>query len=137
MYFTRRNGPGRRFDLKLYNALRITKMFPSAYYWVGAIWLTQTVMKIHSQTFAQLLGIHAIQGGLFHKQGNFSRHGFQQVKKESQEAEGMNSVLVDVDDYLVRLFTDQHNRFSRDSEFIVPDPVTAVRDDEDSNGVAM
>jgi hypothetical protein len=134
MYFTRRNGPGRRFDFKLYNALCITKVFPPAYYFIGAIWLTQTVMKIHSQTFAQLLGIHAVQGGLFHKQGNFSRHGFQQVMKQAQLAQGMTFDLADVDDYLVRLFTDQHNRFSRDSEFIITDPMPIVKDEEDSQG---
>jgi hypothetical protein len=128
MYFTRRNGPGRRFDFKLYNALCITKVFPSAYYFIGAIWITPTVMKIHSQVFAQLLGIHAVQGGLFHKQGNFSRHGFQQVLKQTV---GVTIDAADVDDYLVRLFTDQHNRFSRDSEFVITDVVAAAAAAED------
>jgi hypothetical protein len=132
MYFTRRNGPGRRFDFKLYNALCITKVFPSAYYFIGAIWVSATVMKIHSQTFAQLLGIHAVQGGLFHKQGNFSRHGFQQVMKRAEAAAAMTLDLADVDDYLVRLFTDQHNRFSRDSEFVITDAMAAVREEEES-----
>jgi hypothetical protein len=109
-------------------------MFPTAYYYIRAIWLTQTVMKIHSQTFAQLLGIHAVQGGLFHKQGNFSRHGFRQVMKDTQIIEGMNVDLLDVDDYLVRLFTDEHNRFSRDSEFIIPDVITVIRDNEEITG---
>jgi hypothetical protein len=130
MYFTRRNGPGRRFDFKLYNALCITKMFPSAYYFIGAIWLSQMVMKIHSHTFAHLLGIHAVQGGLFHKQGNFSRHGFQQVPKASHAAARINVDLCDVDDYSVRLFTDQSNRFSRDSEFIITDVVSGSGPDE-------
>lgn len=134
MYFTRRNGPGRRFDFKLYNALCITKVFPAAYYFVGAIWITQTVMKIHSQAFAQLLGIHAVQGGLFHKQGNFSRHGFQQVTKQSQVEQGINLDLNDVDDYLVRLYSDQHNRFSRDSEFVMIEGVGGggAKEEEDS-----
>jgi hypothetical protein len=111
-------------------------VFPSAYYFIGAIWLNSTVMKIHSQTFAQLLGIHAVQGGLFHKQGNFSRHGFQQVMKRAQAALGMTLDLADVDDYLVRLFTDQHNRFSRDSEFVITDTIPAVREEEESPGTS-
>lgn len=119
MYFTRRNGAGRRFDFKLYNALCITKAFPTAYALIGAAWIGPTVMKIQSQIFANLLGIHAVQGGLFHKQGNFSRHGFQQVMRNSPVALGLNVDLRDVDDYSVRLFTDQHNRFSRDTEFVV------------------
>ena len=119
MYFTRRNGISRRFDFKLYNALCITKAFPDAYPYVGAIWIGQNIMKVHSQRFAELLGIHAVQGGLFHKQGNFSRHGFVQVHKQSTEALALNMNLWDVDDYNVRLFTDQQNRFSRDKEFYV------------------
>ena len=119
MYFTRRNGAGRRFDFKLYNALCITKAFPTAYALIGAAWIGPTVMKIHSQVFANLLGIHAVQGGLFHKQGNFSRHGFQQVMRTSPAALALHVDLRDVDDYSVRLFTDQHNRFSRDTEFVV------------------
>jgi hypothetical protein len=105
-------------------------MFPTAYYYIGAIWLTQTVMKLDSQTFTQLLGIQAVQGGLFHKQGHFSRHGFRQVMKDTRIIEGINLDLQDVDDYLVRLFADEHNRFSRDSEFVI----TVVRDNEELTG---
>jgi hypothetical protein len=83
-------------------------------------------MKIHSQTFAHLLGIHAVQGGLFHKQGNFSRHGFQQVLKQNAAGMGLTMDLRDVDDYVVRLFTDQYGKFVRDGEFVLrdaaPDP---------------
>jgi hypothetical protein len=118
MYFTRRNGPGRRFDCKLYNALCITKAFPTAYYFVGVAWISATVMKVHSHVFAQMLGIHAVQGGLFHKQGNFSRHGFRQVTKQVQSQENASLELADVDDYAVRLFTDEQNRFMRDAEFV-------------------
>lgn len=126
MYFTRRNGVGRRFDFKLYNALCITKMFPTAYSYIGAIWIGSNVMKIHSQTFAQLLGIHAVQGGLFHKQGNFSRHGFHQVMRQSPTAISLGIDLRDVDDYSVRLFTDQYNRFSRDTEFVITDTIPPI-----------
>ena len=113
MYFTRRNGAARQFDFKLYNALCITMKHPDAYKFVGAIWVTQTVMKINSQIFANLLGIHSIQGGLFHKQGNFSRHGFMHVYKQSTMNLQKNPLCDDVDDYNVRLFTDRMNRFSR------------------------
>jgi hypothetical protein len=46
--------------------------------------------------------------------------------------------VCDVDDYLVRLFTDQHNRFSRDSEFVITDIVAtaaaAEEQEPDSTG---
>ena len=57
------------------------------------------------------------KGGLFHKQGNFSRHNFTQVMiQNSPEFEGMPE-CADVDDFSVRLFTDPQNRFSRDTEY--------------------
>lgn len=113
MYFTRRNGAARQFDYKLYNALCITNKFPEAYEHVGAIWVSPTVMKINSQAFAKLLGIHAVQGGLFHKQGNFPRHGFQNIPGATHQI----PECADVDDYNVRLFTDRMHRFTKGGEF--------------------
>ena len=118
MYFMRRNGFSRQFDFKLYNALCITKKYPSSYLYVGAKWITNNVMKINAQVFASLLGIHTIQGGLFHKQGNFSRHGFQHIFKQSSPLFSELPDCEEVDDYNVRLFVDQLNRFSKDREFI-------------------
>lgn len=118
MYFTRRNGAARQFSFKLYNALCITKKFPAAYQYVGAIWITPTIMKINSQSFAHLLGIHAIQGGLFHKQGNFSRHGFKHIFKQHYVNLSGNPDCTDVDDYNVRLYTDESNNFRQDSDFV-------------------
>lgn len=113
MYFTRRNGAAQQFNFKLYNALCITMKYPEAYKYVGAIWVTQTIMKINSHIFANLLGIHAVQGGLFHKQGNFSRHGFTHVYKQSTMNLQKCPLCDDVDDYNVRLLQDRMNRFCR------------------------
>jgi hypothetical protein len=117
MYFTRRNGIGRQFDYKLHNALRITMHFPDGYEFVGAVWISGTVMKIHAAAFANLLGIQTVQGGLFHKQGNFSRYGFAHVFKHSSPDLADAPACDDVDDYTVRLYTDQSRRFLRDKEF--------------------
>lgn len=100
------------------------------------MWIGPTLMKINSQTFAALLGIHAIQGGLFHKQGNFSRHGFQQIQKSSPHAMQLNLDLRDVDDYNIRLFTDQFNRFSRDTEFVITDQLTIANEDDEEEDAA-
>jgi hypothetical protein len=116
MYFTRRNGVARQFEYKLYNALCITLAFPEAYEFVGAIWISDTVMKINSQVFANLLGIHTVQGGLFHKQGNFSRHEFLPVFKIGSPDLAELPECAEVDDYNIRLYTDTLNRFVRGVE---------------------
>ncbi|KAH0789175.1 hypothetical protein GPJ56_006928 [Histomonas meleagridis] len=123
-YFMRRNGAIRQFDCKLFNALRITLKYPDAYQFVGAIWITNSIMKIDSQIFAHLLNIHAVQGGLFHKQGNFSRHGFQHILRSSSISLMKSPDCSDVDDYQVRLYQDKavngfrdgYFRFTRDFE---------------------
>ena len=55
------------------------------------------------------MGIHAIQGALFHKQGNFIRHGFSQVYKQNISNTSID--LNDVDDYNIRLFTRSDTSF--------------------------
>jgi hypothetical protein len=117
MYFTRRSGVGRQFDFKLFNALCITAKYPSAYEFVGAVWISPNVMKIHAQPFANLLGIHTVQGGLFHKQGNFSRYGFSHIFRHVAPDFALSPDCDDVDDYNVRLYTDKSNRFFREREF--------------------
>jgi hypothetical protein len=116
MYFTRRNGLARRFEYKLYNALAITNAFPEAYEFVGAIWVTDRIMKIHARAFAGLLGIHTVQGGLFHKQGNFSRHGLDHLFKITVPEIGKMAECAEVDDYQIRLYTDAQGRFVRGME---------------------
>jgi hypothetical protein len=111
MYFTRRSGVGRQFDFKLYNALCITSKFPDA------VWISPNVTKIHAQPFAKMLGIHTVQGGLFHKQGNFSRYGFSHIFKHVTPEFALSPSCEDVDDYNVRLYTDKSNRFFREREF--------------------
>lgn len=117
IFFTRRNGIGRVFPIKLYHALLITKAFPDAYWYTGVMWITKTVMKVNAQILAALLGIHAVQGGLFHKQGNFSRHNFTQIMiQNSPDFEALPECS-DVDDFSIRLFTDSQNRFTRDTPY--------------------
>jgi hypothetical protein len=116
MYFTRRNGLARQFEFKLYNALAITSAFPESYELVGAVWVTDRVMKINARAFAGLLGIHTVQGGLFHKQGNFSRHALDHVFKMTAPEIGKLPECAEVDDYQVRLYTDRLGRFVRGTQ---------------------
>ena len=81
------------------------------------MWINENIIKVNSTIFANLLGIHAIQGGLFHKQGNFSRHNFTPVLKQNSIEINKLPNCEDVDDFSIRLFIDSQNRFSRDTPY--------------------
>lgn len=96
-YFSRKNNVKRRFEHKLWNALRITSAFPNMTRLVGVVWVTETIMKVYKYPFAKLLNITAIDGGLFHKQGNFTRHGFVTVSEAEAKAQVPPEQMQDVD----------------------------------------
>jgi hypothetical protein len=54
-----------------------------------------------------------------------------QIMKESQRAFALGVDLRDVDNYVVRLFVDLQNRFSRDQELVVTPDMVDGGDDED------
>ena len=68
-----------KFPIKLYNALKITECRPDLLPYVGVEWITDTVFRVHRDEFARLIGVRAIDGGLFHQQGNFPSHGFREL----------------------------------------------------------
>ena len=81
-FFQRKNNVNCRFSHKLYNAIQIGKMLPHMKQYSGVEWLSNTILKVNKKQFARLLGIHSIDGSLFHQQGNFSTHGFSEVSLE-------------------------------------------------------
>lgn len=103
-YFAKRNGPARHFNYKLANALKITREFPNSYNYIGVVQIERCLIKVNSMIFGSLLGIHAVQGGLFHKQGNFLRNGFQQVPKQMLNKSALEINVDDADDNEVRIF---------------------------------
>ncbi|OHT07833.1 hypothetical protein TRFO_23773 [Tritrichomonas foetus] len=96
-YFGRKNNVNRRFEHKLWNALLITQAFPNMTKLVGVTWATETVIKVYKFPFAKLLNITAIDGGLFHKQGNFTRHGFVTLSDADAKLRVPQEQLADVD----------------------------------------
>jgi hypothetical protein len=104
-YFGRKNNVNRRFEYKLWNALRLTTVFPNMTKLVGVVWVTESIIKVYKQTFAKLLNIAAIDGGLFHKQGNFTRHGFVILTHEEARERVPPEHVVDVDFRDVLLIT--------------------------------
>jgi hypothetical protein len=114
-FFQKKNSANTRFLHKLYNALRIAESDPFYAEFVGLEWVNEKVIRIDKKKFARLMGIKAIDGSLFHQQGNFPSHGFIEVGaqncREFVEAEGLEGV--DFDD--VRLVMHSTGDFLRSS----------------------
>lgn len=115
-YFSRRNGIGRRFDVKLRNALRITSKFPELYPLVGVMRLSDSIFKVDGRVFGRLLGINAINGGLFHRQGNFTRHGYARIFLNDYPELKASPITGDVDDIDVLLYKNSDTIISVDSD---------------------
>ena len=61
-YFGRKNNVNRRFEHKLWNALRITAVHPSLIRFVGVCWVNNNIIKVYKQIFAKLLNIKVVDG---------------------------------------------------------------------------
>jgi hypothetical protein len=115
-YFIRKNNVNRRFEHKLWNALRITSAYPNLTKCVGVHWLNDRIIKVYKRVFARLLNISCIDGGLFHKQGNFTRHGFVVVLEAAAKQELASEQILDVDFREVTLISHKDGRFIRDAD---------------------
>lgn len=115
-YFSKKNSVNRRFEHKLWNALKITSAEPHLYNLVGVSWVNDTVLKVQKLTFAKFLHIATIDGGLFHKQGNFTCHGFQTLsEKEAKDILG-DVELSGVDYKNTHLVRHINRQFTRSSD---------------------
>ena len=79
-FFRKKNSSKCLFIFKLYNALKLTEHNPEFIQICGISWYHKTCIRVIPAIFAKLLGIKAIDGSLFHKQGNFTTHGFVEVE---------------------------------------------------------
>jgi hypothetical protein len=111
-YFGRKNNVNRRFEHKLWNALRLTSAFPNMTKIVGVVWVGDSIIKVYKYPFAKFLNINAVDGGLFHKQGNFTRHGFVTVSDAEARDKIPPELLVDVDFREVLLITHPQGQFT-------------------------
>ena len=114
-YFSKKNNVNRRFENKLWNALRITSVYPQLAPIVGVIWVNNNIFKVYKHAFAYLLGINAIDGGLFHKQGNFTRHGFRELTEYEAKEILKPEQLEGVDYKDVKLLTQSYGYFNANS----------------------
>ena len=78
-FFRKRNSMHCKFPNKIFNALKLSVFMPEFIPHIGVEWVTETVFRVNRVAFARLLGVKAIEGGLFHQQGNFPSHGFYEL----------------------------------------------------------
>jgi hypothetical protein len=110
-FFQRKNNVNARFIHKLYNALRISTLSPGWAALVGVEWAAPFVIRVNKGAFARLLGIKAIDGSLFHQQGNFTTHGFVELNREKVQMYCPDLDLSTVDFDNVRLMVHQPGTF--------------------------
>ena len=78
-FFRRKNHINCRFPHKLYNALKLNELGDKFRKISGVTWLSPMVLRVDKIGFSRLLGISSIEGSLFHRQGNFTTHGFSEI----------------------------------------------------------
>jgi hypothetical protein len=112
-FFQRKNNVNSRFYHKLYNALKITS-FDSFYFnYIGVEWISPIALKVDKRIFAQLLGIRAVEGSLFHRQGNFPSHGFVELTLATAAEFVEPTQLEGIDFDVVRVLVHQDGVFVR------------------------
>jgi hypothetical protein len=112
-FFQRKNNANCRFPHKLFNALLLVEASASLWYFVGVQWVNDRVFKVDKWIFGRVLGIGAIDGGLFHRQGNFPSHGFAELSTNESAEIKRRFGLDEVDGDRVRLMHHPMGLFAR------------------------
>jgi hypothetical protein len=115
-FFRRKNNANCRFSHKLFNALALVDHNPSLFHLIGVRWVTDRIFVVDKFIFGRLLGINSIDGGLFHRQGNFPSHGFAELAGPELEQVRQRFGLTDVDQDRVRLLYHRENMFSKTAD---------------------
>lgn len=123
-FFQRKNNANCRFPHKLFNALTIVDQDEKMYNLLGVKWITDRIFKVDKLIFGRVLGISSIDGGLFHKQGNFPSHGFQELSVSELEQLKGHYDISDVDLERIRLLHHRDGMFFKGCD---EDSVTKCR----------
>ena len=78
-FFRARSSKCLRFEFKLWNALAITKHYPSLFMEVGVKWVSHVLIMVHRDVFGKLLNVSRPSAALFSSCGAFMTHGFIEV----------------------------------------------------------
>lgn len=116
-YFRLKNNENARFQIKLYNALKLTSKCPDYIQYVGIMWVTDYVILVDSTAFGRFLNIKSVKGSLFHSQGNFPAHGFVEIMSKADAiANGVpQSMLGSIDFDLFKLWYHKDRLLSKTS----------------------
>ena len=114
-FFRKRNSSQTKFTYKLCNALKLSESKPEFIPHVGIEWATDTIIRVHREAFARLLGVKTVEGSLFHQQGNFPSHGFTELS--FRESDNLSRALGwgPADLSVVRFVTHATGKFTRSS----------------------
>jgi hypothetical protein len=112
-FFQRRSSVNGRFHHKLFNALRIVEEFPTLAGILGVSWATDKILRVDKMALARVLAITAIDGSLFHQQGNFPSHGFIELSQSEARELCPWEVLEGADFDRVRMLTRPDGVFVR------------------------
>ncbi|OHT07902.1 hypothetical protein TRFO_05006 [Tritrichomonas foetus] len=118
-FFRKRNSATSKFPHKLYNALRLSECFSDFKNLLGISWITNDIFRVDRNAFARLIGVKSVEGGLFHQQGNFPSHGFEELDFQESEKISMEYGLGHADLSTVRFIRNSHgnfNKYSTESE---------------------
>jgi hypothetical protein len=114
-FFQRKNCSQGRFSHKLFNALRLATAAPHLVRFIGVDWVTRDVIRVHKLVFGRLLKIKAIDGSLFHQQGNFPTYGFAELTEHDARNLCSSDLLLGIDYETVRLLRHSEGKFTKDS----------------------
>lgn len=78
-FFRARSSKSLRFEFKLWNALAITKRYPSLFKEIGVKWVAHVLIMVHRDVFGKLLNVSRPSAALFSSCGAFMTHGFIEV----------------------------------------------------------
>ncbi|KAH0788351.1 hypothetical protein GPJ56_007825 [Histomonas meleagridis] len=114
-FFRKRNSSQTKFTYKLYNALKLSEKMPEFIPHIGIEWATDTIIRVHREAFARLLGVKTIEGSLFHQQGNFPSHGFTELSFRDSDnlSRALNWGPADLS--VVRFVTHSTGKFTKNS----------------------
>lgn len=85
-FFRARSSKSLRFEFKLWNALAITKNYPSLFNEIGVKWVARVLIMVHRDVFGKLLNVSRPSAALFSSCGAFMTHGFIEVSlKEAKQ----------------------------------------------------
>jgi hypothetical protein len=112
-FFQKENTTNAHFVHKLSNAPKLSEFITLFAELVGVRWMNENVFRIDKKIFARLVGVKAIEGSLFHQQGNFPTHNFIEMQPRQAREIFTERKLVAVDFDTVKLMYHESGVFVR------------------------